>query len=79
MVNSLDTQYIYLKIDPSDAAAAGSIPPALLERARCQYKEHVQLSKQLAARYDTTIAKRVGELSTAAKAFEAWELASNVG
>lgn len=61
------------------AAASASIPPALLERARCQHNEHVQLSKQLAAQFDKTIAKRLGELSTAAKAFEAWELASSVG
>ena len=50
----------------------------MLEQARCRYNEHVKLSAQLAAQFDTTIAKRVGELSTAAKAFKAWELASSV-
>jgi hypothetical protein len=39
----------------------------------------VQLSKQLQAQFDPTLAKRAGELATAAKAFEAWQVASKVG
>lgn len=66
------------KLTGEVAASSGSLPPALLERARSQYEEHVQCSKQLAAQFDTTIAKRLGELSAAAKAFEAWERASSV-
>ena len=54
------------------------IAPALLGRARSLAAEHDQLSKQLAVQYDTQIARKVGELSPAAKALNDWISASTV-
>ena len=54
------------------------ISPALLGRARSIAAEHGKLARQLSDGYDTSIAKKVGELSTAVGALKEWESASNV-
>ena len=79
MVNSLPNPNSSPELTDKSASSSVSLPPVLLERARTLYEEHVQLSKQLVAQYDATIAKRAGELATTAKAFEAWESTSSVG
>lgn len=56
-----------------------SLSAALLGRARSVSAEHAQLSKHLASGYDIAVARKLGELSTTAKALENWELAQNVG
>lgn len=66
---------------PRNAAAistANSLSPALLERARSISAEHAKLSKDLANEYDSTVARKLGQLSSTAKALEHWESAHNV-
>lgn len=59
-------------------SSVNSLPPALLERARSIFAEHSQLSKDLANEYDITVARKLGELSSTAKALEHWESAQKV-
>lgn len=54
-----------------------SLSPALLERARSISAEHAKLSKDIANEYDSTVARKLGELSSTAKALEHWEIAQN--
>lgn len=66
---------------PRNAAAISSanpLSPALLERARSISAEHAQLLKDLANEYDNTVARKLGQLSSTAKALEQWERAHNV-
>ncbi|KAJ4508505.1 Peptide chain release factor 1, mitochondrial [Exophiala dermatitidis] len=53
------------------------ISPVLLERARAIATEHQQLAAANANNYDVTTAKRIGELSSVAKALKEWEDAQN--
>lgn len=59
-------------------STVNSLSPTLLERARSISAEHAQLSKDLANSYDSTVARKLGELSSTAKALELWENAQNV-
>lgn len=59
-------------------SSVNSLSPALLERARSIFAEHSQLSKDLANEYDITVARKLGELSSTAKALEHWESAQKV-
>ncbi|EOO02619.1 putative peptide chain release factor 1 protein [Phaeoacremonium minimum UCRPA7] len=53
----------------------GALPPVLLARARKLAAEHQQLSAALATDFDTTTAKRAGEISGVALALREWETA----
>ncbi|KAL2441914.1 Peptide chain release factor 1, mitochondrial [Exophiala dermatitidis] len=53
------------------------ISPVLLERARAIAAEHQQLAAANANNYDVAAAKRIGELSSVAKALKEWEDAQN--
>ncbi|KAH8847611.1 hypothetical protein MCOR27_004462 [Pyricularia oryzae] len=55
--------------------ASGRIPPALLLRARNLTDEHDQLHTELEANFDSTKAKRMGEISKVADALKAWDAA----
>lgn len=59
-------------------SSVNSLSPALLEKARSIFAEHSQLSKDLANEYNITVARKLGELSSTAKALEQWESAQNV-
>ncbi|KAF7560625.1 hypothetical protein G7046_g3507 [Stylonectria norvegica] len=49
------------------------LAPALLKRARSLTSEHNNLQKTLNSNFDTSKAKRAGELSRVAEALKAWE------
>ncbi|CAK7228452.1 Peptide chain release factor 1, mitochondrial [Sporothrix bragantina] len=57
----------------ASTTTAGSVPPALLERARRIAAEHSQLKRALETDFDTKTAKRVGETSGVAQALAEWE------
>jgi len=59
------------------ADASTSITPAMLGRARSISVEHAALSQKLAFGYDTSISKKLGELSTTVNALQEWEQADN--
>ena len=54
------------------------ISPTVLARARVVAAEHAQLSEQLASSYDSTIAKKVGELSETKTRLDEWQNAQTV-
>ncbi|KAJ4181011.1 Peptide chain release factor 1, mitochondrial [Fusarium falciforme] len=53
--------------------ASSLLAPALLHRAQSMTSEYDELQKTLNASFDSTKAKRVGELSRVAEALKAWE------
>ncbi|EWY84551.1 peptide chain release factor 1 [Fusarium oxysporum f. sp. radicis-lycopersici 26381] len=53
--------------------ASPLLAPALLQRAQSLTTEHDDLQKTLNNSFDSTIAKRVGELSRVAEALKAWQ------
>lgn len=55
------------------AAATPSLSTALLRRARTLTDEHDELERKLNSSFETTTAKRVGELSRVATALKAWD------
>ncbi|KAG7422831.1 putative peptide chain release factor 1 [Fusarium oxysporum f. sp. raphani] len=56
-----------------DLNASPLLAPALLQRAQSLTTEHDDLQKTLNNSFDSTIAKRVGELSRVAEALKAWQ------
>ena len=65
-----------MRVASFSAPAAPS--PILLQRARTVAAEHAQLSAQNAENYDTSVAKRIGELNSTVTAVKEWEDAQNV-
>ncbi|KAI1327189.1 release factor [Xylariaceae sp. FL0255] len=61
----------------STNTASNSLPAALLERARNMAKEHDQLTQALETNFDTTAARRAGELSRVAAALKEWDTAQS--
>lgn len=59
-------------------AAAATVSPALLSRARAVAREHESLAKQLRIEFDAGVAKRVGELTLTARVLNEWEAAQTV-
>ncbi|KAF2003777.1 release factor [Amniculicola lignicola CBS 123094] len=60
----------------SSAAAAETIAPALLSRARTIALEHERLNEKLANGFDSKSAKKLGEYSVIVRALKEWEAAS---
>ncbi|TVY46597.1 Peptide chain release factor [Lachnellula occidentalis] len=60
-----------------NTANHASFSPALLTRARNMALEHDRLSEETAEKFDSKIAKRVGELSRVTKALKEWEDTQN--
>ncbi|KAI4155564.1 MAG: hypothetical protein LQ340_000930, partial [Diploschistes diacapsis] len=65
-------QVIYLR------AYFRDVTDSMLSRARAIAHKHVELQKQLSANYDSSIAKKIGELSTTTGILHEWEKARNV-
>ncbi|KAF5257812.1 hypothetical protein FOXYS1_11647 [Fusarium oxysporum] len=62
------------KVSPlTTTDASPLLAPALLQRAQSLTTEHDDLQKTLNNSFDSTIAKRVGELSRVAEALKAWQ------
>ncbi|CAK7223433.1 Peptide chain release factor 1, mitochondrial [Sporothrix curviconia] len=59
----------------ASTGTAGSVPPALLERAQRIAAEHSQLKRALETEFDSKTAKRVGETQGVAHALAEWEQA----
>lgn len=70
--------FLFLHCSAAAVSTLNSLSPALLERARSISAEHAKLSKDIANEYDSTVARKLGELSSTAKALEHWEIAQNV-
>ncbi|CAK7202782.1 Peptide chain release factor 1, mitochondrial [Sporothrix eucalyptigena] len=54
-------------------STAGSVPPALLERAQRIAAEHAQLKRALETDFNSKAAKRAGEIQNVAHALAEWE------
>ncbi|KAI8407577.1 hypothetical protein FOFC_13016 [Fusarium oxysporum] len=82
-VSSLTGMFIWVSVFGYFGAAIQSLfpscyaspllAPALLQRAQSLTTEHDDLQKTLNNSFDSTIAKRVGELSRVAEALKAWQ------
>ncbi|TVY80491.1 putative peptide chain release factor [Lachnellula suecica] len=57
----------------SSTSSHASFSPALLARARNMASEHDRLSEETAEKFDSKIAKRIGELSRVTAALKDWE------
>ncbi|KAM7218963.1 putative peptide chain release factor 1, mitochondrial [Rhypophila decipiens] len=74
--HSLKRANIFQLIRRASTTAPGGLPTSLFERARKITAEHDQLSTQLAATFDTKVAKRAGEIARVATAFKELEKAT---
>ncbi|EME46641.1 hypothetical protein DOTSEDRAFT_52072 [Dothistroma septosporum NZE10] len=63
------------RVQSTAASVSDSISPALLSRARSLASEHASLAQKLASDYDAEAAKRLGELSTTARAIDDYDKA----
>jgi hypothetical protein len=63
---------------PISTSSKAYISPVLLRRARSIAEEHERLSTQNAENYDSTRAKKIGELSSVTAALAEWDAAQNV-
>ncbi|WKT49662.1 Peptide chain release factor [Fusarium oxysporum f. sp. vasinfectum] len=74
--NTMDMPNLHKSINTLSHAPIHASPllaPALLQRAQSLTTEHDDLQKTLNNSFDSTIAKRVGELSRVAEALKAWQ------